>query len=88
MMSERPFANVGELIRFALVCAIRDREGMADCDPGPYGEEARAEAKAFRAYMKKRFGNGRTPAERALDGVASVSIYDLKPNPPTQGEQE
>lgn len=73
-----PFKSMRALLDYALICAIRDRESYADGDSGPYGDEARAEAKAFRAYRKRRFGQDRSPIERVVDQAELVSIHDLK----------
>ncbi len=47
---------VGDLIRIALHCAIRDRDGYAECDPGKYGKDARVVADDMAALLMRRYG--------------------------------
>ena len=79
MAGKFPKMKPGDLVRYALVCAINDRQSFADSYPA--GAEERAEAlddvRQFRAYMRRRFGTSQTPIEQALEGVPSVPLQQL-----------
>lgn len=70
-----------ELIRLALICAIRDRDSYAEGDPGEYGEKARKLSEEFRSLLLRRFGEV-TPDDKMREDersgkIRSVSIFDL-----------
>lgn len=64
-----------DLIRHALLCAIRDRDDYAACDKGEAGRDAADLAADFRALLKRRYGEA--PAGDRLDKLPSVNIHDI-----------
>lgn len=74
----KQFKFASELIRMSLIYAIQDRESFAQCyQPGaPERDEANAEAKEFRAYLKKRFHV--RPGGDRIDAGPTISIDELR----------
>ena len=69
-----------DTVRRALYDAIDWQESLADAwQPGsPERAEAKAQAKAYRAVLKRRYAERETPAERAFDGCELVTLDELR----------
>ena len=68
-------------MRFALDCAIADRQSLADAwehTKGPEYREALAEMAAFRKLKCTLFGDERTACEIAIAGARTVTLSDLR----------
>jgi hypothetical protein len=67
-----------ELVRLALVYAVQDREGFAQCAHDEPAKHAAGLAKKFRAYHKKRYGfDHMSQMEADMESAESVSIFEI-----------
>jgi hypothetical protein len=68
-------------IRQALYDAIGWQSGLAEAwkDGSPEHREALDQIKIYRRILKRRYGDGRMPDEKALEGAKLVTMDEIKP---------
>jgi len=71
--------TIRDTIRHALEDAIDWQLSLLDANRGNDVEEQRAKNQVakYRAIMKRRYGEDRTPMERQFDGAEMISIFDI-----------
>lgn len=69
-----------EAVRRALQDAIAWQESFADANERgtPERADALALARRYRALLKRRYGDSRTAAERALEGATYITLAELQ----------
>jgi hypothetical protein len=76
--------TVRDDIRQALYDAIGWQNGLVEAwqDGSPEQREAIDQIKIYRKILKRRYGEGRLPDERLLDGARLVNLDEIKELPP------